>query len=424
MGGGQYLAILICIVLAAFDGFDILAIALAAPGIAAQWQLSQSLLGWVMTMELIGIAFGAAFIGNLADRIGRRPVILSSILLISAGMFATAISPNVYVLSLSRVVTGIGIGAVMAALNAVVAEVSNGRNRSTFILLMTAGYGAGAIAGGMISAELLRHFDWRSLFYFGATGTVLVFPLAYPFLYESVSFLEQKQPDGAQEKIRKILVRYGHEPNFVLPDKVAQGSKAGFALLFSTKYRRITALLSFAFLAHISTYYFVMKWIPKLVVDSGFTASEGATVLVWASFGTLAGGLSMAVIARFFDPRRLVITMMVAAAVFVVIFGRLSADLTLLTIASVIAGFFTYAAAIGQYPLIASYFPTEIRAGGTGVVLAIGRGGAVAGPVIAGYLLQANIPLAQVAMLISLGSLSAALSIWLLGSSSSSSGGR
>lgn len=416
MGGGQYLAILICVLLAAFDGFDILAIALAAPGIAAEWELSQGVLGWVMTMELIGMAFGAAFIGNLADRIGRRPVILCSVLLITVGMFAAAVAPDVYVLSVFRVLTGVGIGAVLASSNAVVAELSNSRNRNTFVLLITAGYGLGSIIGGMISAELLKHFDWRSLFYFGAAGTALVLPLVYLFLYESVSFLEQKQPQGASRKIRTILVKYGHEPEFVLPDSITEGSKAGFALLFSSKYLRVTVLLSFAFLAHVSTYYFVVKWVPKLVVDLGFTASEGATVLVWTNVGALAGILALAFIMRFFDPRRLVISMMIAAAVFVILFGQLTADLTLLTIASTICGFFNTAAISGLYPLIASNFPTEIRAGGTGVVVAIGRGGAVAGPVIAGYLLQANMPLSQVAMLISLGSASAALAIWFLGS--------
>ena len=418
MGGGQYLAILICILLAGFDGFDILAIALAAPGISAEWELSQGVLGWVMTMELIGMAFGAAFIGNLADRIGRRPVILASVLLISGGMFAAAIAPDVYALSVFRVLTGVGIGAVVASGNAVVAELSNSRNRNTFILLLTAGYGLGSIFGGMISAELLKHFDWRSLFYFGAAGTALVLPLAYLFLYESVSYLEQKQPQGASRKIGTILVKYGHEPDFVLPDKITEGSMEGFSLLFSSKYRRITALLSFAFLAHISTYYFVVKWVPKLVVDLGYTASEGAAVLVWTSGGALAGILALAFIMRFFDPRRLVISMMIAAAVFVILFGQLNANLTLLTIASTICGFFNNAAVSGLYPLIASHFPTEIRAGGTGVVVAIGRGGAVAGPVIAGYLLQANIPLSQVTMLISLGSVMAALAIWFLGSNS------
>lgn len=171
MGGGQYLAVLTCVLLAAFDGFDILAIALAAPGISAEWELSQGVLGWVMTMELIGMAFGAAFIGNLADRIGRRPVVLSSVFVISLGMFAAAIAPDVYMLSAFRVLTGVGIGAVLASCNAVVAELSNGRNRNTFILLMIAGYGLGSIIGGMISAELLKHFGWQSVFYFGAAGT-------------------------------------------------------------------------------------------------------------------------------------------------------------------------------------------------------------------------------------------------------------
>ena len=421
MSAGQYLAIVICVFLAAFDGFDILAIAFAAPGIAEEWGLSQGALGWVVTMELIGMAFGAAFMGDLADRIGRRPVILICIVIISVGMFAAAIAPNVYALSVIRILTGMGIGAVLASSNALVAELSNNRNRSSFILLITAGYAMGSIVGGLIASQLLKTYDWRSVFYLGGACTAIAFPLAYLFVHESISYLARRQPNGALEKINEILAKFGHEPISALPAKVADASKAGLPLLFSPKYLRVTVLLSFAYVAHVATYYFVLKWIPKLVVDMGYTASEGGSILVWANFGALAGCLTLAVATRVFDLRWLVISTMLSAAVFVVIFGHSSGSLTTLAMASVISGFFNSAAAGGLFPLLAKYFPTEVRAGGTGLVLAIGRGGAVAGPVIAGYLLQANIPLGQVAMLISLGSLAAAFAIWILGSSPTAS---
>ena len=421
MGKAQYIAITICIVLAAFDGFDILVIAFAAPGIASEWGLSEGYLGWVMTMELIGMAIGAALMGNLADVIGRRPIILMSIFIITAGMLAAAIAPNVEFLSVARILTGMGIGAVLASCNALVAELCNQKNRSTFILLMTAGYAVGSIVGGLISAEMLKYYDWRSLFLMGAVGTAVVYPFAHIYLYESVSYLAKKQPENALAKMNNVLQKLGHETVSSLPEKVTEASTAGVKLLFGSKYLKITALLSLSFLAHVSTYYFILKWIPKLVVDMGFTESQGGSVLVWATIGNLAGTLALAYTARKFDLRRMIILIMCFAVLFVCVFGQVSANMMVLSIAAVATAFFNSAAAAGMYPLIAEYFPTEVRAGGTGIVVAIGRGGAVAGPVIAGYLLQAGIPLTQVTMILSLGTVIAAISLWALGPKSAES---
>ena len=415
MSAGQVVAIIVCFFLLALDGFDVLVVAFAAPGIATEWGLSEGTLGWVVTMELIGMAVGSIFMGRIADAIGRRPVMLISVSVMTAGMFVAALSPNVYILSVVRIFTGIGIGAVLASSNAIVAELSNAKLRSAFIIFMTAGYPTGAVIGGIISTELLKVYDWRSLFYFGAICTAVAIPAVYFALNESLSYLETKQPKNALRRINATLARFGHETIAALPALNPSAAKHGFLLLFSSNLFPATFLLSLAYLANISTFYFILKWIPKLVVNMGFTDVQGGYVLVLANVGGLTGVFVLSVFSRFVDIKSLVIALFISGAVMVSLFGQAAPVFWVLAATAAGAAFFIQAGTAGVYPLMARYFPTAVRASGTGMVLGLGRGGAVAGPVLAGYLLQAELPLSQVTMIISIGSIIAAASVFLLG---------
>jgi len=420
MSSGQISAVLVCVFLVALDGFDVLAIAFAAPGIAKEWELSEGVLGWVVTMELIGMAIGSIFMGNLADRVGRRPVLLVSAVVMAIGMLAAALAQNVYVLSGVRILTGIGIGAVLASANALVAELANDRHRSSLVMIMAGGYSFGVVVGGLVATGLLEDYGWRSVFYLGAAGTAIAIPLILLFLPESISFLASKRPPAALEKINATLNRFKKASLPTLPAVQDNARAVGFSTLFGSKFFKITALLSLAYVAHISTFYFVLKWVPKLVSDMGFTQSEGGSVLVWVNFGGLAGSFLLALAMQALDVRRLAIGFVIGAAVFVGLYGQVNANLTMLALASIGAGFFSNAAAGAMFPLMANYFPTEIRASGSGVVLGVGRAGAIAGPVLAGYLLEAQFPLSQVTAIIAIGSVIAGLAIFLLGSKSAS----
>lgn len=417
MSPAQMGAVLVCVFLVALNGFDVLAIAFSAPGIASEWQLSEGALGWLVTMDLFGMAIGSIFLGNLADRFGRRPVMLTSVLIMSLGMAAAALATNVQLLSGFRILTGIGIGAVLASANALVAELANNRHRNSLVILMAGGSSLGAAIGGLIATQLLEKYGWRSVFYLGATGTTIAIPLILLFLPESISFLATQRPPGALAKINEILRRFKKAPLPVLPPLQEDAKAIGFNKLLGPKYFKATLLLSLAYVAHISTYYFMLKWVPKLVTDMGFSESLGGRVLVWLNLGGLAGFLVLALAMQVLDARRLAITAVFSAAVVVGLYGQISTDLTMLTLASICAGFFSNAAAGAMFPLMANYFSAEVRASGSGVVLGVGRVGAIAGPLLAGYLLQAQYPLSQVTFIIALGSAMAGLAIFLLDSS-------
>ena len=408
MGRFQIVAVTMCVFLNALDGFDVLSISFAAPGIVEDWGITRTALGIVLSMELIGMSVGSIFLGNIADRIGRRPMLLGCLVVMAVGMYLAAISANLQMLLAVRFLTGIGIGGVLAASNAMVAEYSNAKRRSLAVCIMATGYPLGAIIGGSIASSLLVNYDWRSVFYLGAALTALAIPLTYFLLPESIEYLAQKRPKNALEKINATLKKMGHETVSALPDEGPAKADIGIKQFFTAHFARATILLTGAYFAHIMTFYFIVKWVPKIVVDMGFSASLAGSVLVWANIGGATGALLLGLLTQKFASRTLVVIAMLAAFVMVSIFGRGYATLQELAIVAAAAGFCTNSAIVGLYALFAQVYPTEMRAGGTGIVIGVGRGGAALGPIIAGYLFESGQSLQVVAIVMAMGSLVAA----------------
>ena len=414
MSRAQVAAVALCILLTAVDGFDVLAISFAAPGIAAEWGIDRAALGIVLSMELIGMAIGSILIGAVADRFGRRPAILGCLVVMTSGMYLAATAGNVTVLSAYRLATGLGIGGMLASTSAMAAEFSNARRRNLSVILMAAGYPVGVIVGGSIASLLLVSFDWRAVFMFGAAATAAFLPLAWYFLPESIDYLVTRRPADALQRINATLRRMKHATIDALPPASARPDSSSVAALFAPGLAHTTIILTLAYFAHIMTFYFTLKWIPKIVVDLGFAEELAGSVLVWANVGGVIGSILLGLLAQWYPVRRLVIVTLILGAFAVTWFGRGQANLFELSSAAAAAGFFTNAAVVGLYALFAQSFPTAIRAGGTGFVIGIGRGGSAAGPIIAGFLFVAGVGLPTVAFLMALGSLIAAASLVFL----------
>lgn len=414
MGWAQIAAIILCIALNALDGFDVLAISFASPGIAAEWGIDRAALGLVLSMELIGMAVGSILLGSMADRAGRRPTILLCLVVMATGMLAATTAHDVQSLSLFRLFTGLGIGGMLACTNAMVAELANARARSLAVAVMAAGYPVGAILGGSIASGLLVSGGWRDVFLFGAIVTGIFLPLAWFLLPESIGYLLQKRPADALTRINRLLRRMGHAPVEALPAVDAAAPKPSFTALFAPGLGRITLLLTLGYFAHIMTFYFILKWIPKIVVDMGYAPSAAGGVLVWANVGGLIGALLLSILSWRIGIRALVIAAMLASTIMVTIFGQGQSSLTGLATIAAAAGFFTNAGVVGLYAIIAQSFPTAVRGGGTGFVIGVGRGGAALGPIIAGFLFSLDFGLPFVAVAMAAGSLIAAGALLLL----------
>jgi benzoate transport len=414
MSALQIWVVALTVGLNALDGFDVLSISFASPGIATEWGIDRAALGIVLSMEVIGMAFGSVLLGGVADRIGRKPTVLGCLVVMACGMFGATTATSLVALSIWRVVTGLGIGGMLAAINAVAAEFSNARRRHLSVSLMSIGYPLGAVVGGMVAAQLLQSHDWRAVFYFGSAVTAALIPVFLFTTPESVHWLARTQPAGALDRINAALGRMGHAPVAALPSVAAAKRKTSAAEIFAPGLVATTALVTLAYFFHITTFYFIVKWIPKIVVDLGFAPSAAAGVLVWTNVGGACGGAVLGLLTQKFRVIPLTVATLVLSTVAVSMFGQTPPDLGRLSLICFGAGFCTNAAIVGLYAIIAQAFPTQVRATGTGFAIGVGRGGSVLAPILAGVLFTAGYSLSTTAFVMALGSIFGAGMLLLL----------
>ena len=412
----QWLVVALMVLLTALDGFNVQSISFAAPGISRSWGIDKAALGVVLSSELAGMALGALMIGRIADRFGRRPVIIGGLIIMALGMGLCSNADSVGMLTIWRVLTGIGVGGMLAVGNATVAEFCQAAKRPLGSALMAGGFPLGAVLGGLISTRLLANGgDWHRVFMVGCLGSLGMIPIALWLLPESPSYLVGKGGSQALARVNKILVRLGQPQveafSADAAKKVTLASVATRSLLIST------GLLIATFFCHSVTFYFFVKWISKFVVSYGLAATQAGNVLIWCNVGGVLGAVVLSVLTLKLRPVWLVISMMLASVIGVSCLSLIAQGpnaLLLLTLLAFGVGFVTNAAIVGSYGLMALTFPTAVRASGTGLVIGIGRIGSVIGPILAGVLLQSGLGLPAVASLMALGSLIGAAAAALL----------
>jgi benzoate transport len=414
MSAGQWLAVLVTVGLNAMDGFDVLSISFASPGIAKDWGLAKDTLGWLLSMELVGMGLGSVLLGGVADKLGRRPTILGCLVAMSVGMFGASVADGVPTLLACRLLTGLGIGGMLASINAAVAELSSQRWRSLAVSLMVIGYPVGGVIGGTVVQRLLGGGTWHDVFIFGGGVTAAFIPLVWFLLPESVDFLDRRRRPGALQAINRILTRFGFEPTAALTQETAESAQRSVTDIFKPGLIVATVLITLGYFAHVTSFYFIIKWVPKLVVEMGFTPKAAAGVLTWANVGGATGVAIFGLIAMRVSLKALTLITLIGSSAMVIWFGRGSTNLAALAGTVAVAGLFTNAGIGGYYLLFARVFPTHVRATGTGFAIGVGRAGAALAPVIAGYLLQAGFGLQAVATIMAMGSLLSAAALLTL----------
>jgi benzoate transport len=411
----QIVVVALCIALNALDGFDVLAISFAAPGIAAEWGITRATLGVVLSMELFGMAAGSVLIGNVADRIGRRPTILACLIVMAAGMFLAATASGVAALSMTRLLTGLGIGGMISSTSALVAEFSNDRRRGLNVALNIAGYSTGAILGGVLASALLAATgDWRTVFVLGGVMTAIALPITFWLLPESIDSLMARRPQDALVRINAILTRLGRESITALPSRPEYLAKPSIAALFSHGYTRTTLLLTVAYFTQIMAFYYILKWTPKIVVDLGFEPAVAGGVLVCANIGNLLGAIGVGLASQRFRLRPLIVAAMLAGFAAIAVFGLGFRSVVQLSIVALLVGLCVNASVVGLYPLMAQIYPASFRASGIGFVIGVGRGGSALGPIVVGALFTAGAGLMLVSLVMGAGALIAATMLMLL----------
>jgi len=400
----------------ALDGFDVLAISFAAPGFAREWAISPDALGLVISIGLTATGLGSLLLAPVADRIGRRPMITASLASMTGGMLICAFAPGTGTLAVGRLLTGLGVGAVVPCISALTAEYANRRYRDLAVVIVAIGFPAGGLLGGILSSVLLSRFDWRSVFVAGAltTGALILTQLWY--LPESIEYLIARRRPDAQARINAILARLGRPAIRALP--AASHEKTGTSLLDIIVRREILGvalLITLVYALHNATLYYALNWIPKIVADLSLSQSQAAAVGACCSGGGIVGALIAAWLSARFDIRRLTVAYLFGAAALLWVFALTPGQMSLLIAASAALGAFLYGAQASLYAVMTRSFPVQVRATGIGFVTGVGRVGGIISPIASGHLLGAGLLYSQVSPLMALGSLIGAIALWASG---------
>lgn len=373
-GAHLTVAIGVCVILNMFDGFDVLVISLTAPGISGEWSLTSSQLGLLFSAGLLGMVVGSLFVAPIADRVGRRAVVLACILVVGVGMMLAAWANHYAILAIARLITGIGVAGILACAVVLVSEYSSHHWRSTAIFLYTFGYSFGATSGGAVAALLIRHFSWRAAFALGAAASFLMLPVAYRYLAESSTFLAKRSSleaagDAAGSTSRTIPM-------------------GGVAALLNRGSARVTLFLWAAFFFAMSGYYFVFSWTPKLLTAAGLSADQGVGGGVLLSLGGMGGTLLFALVGRMADARRVAFGCLLAAALLTIVFSLGANKLSLAFPSAVALGAASTSALAGFYAVTPTLYGAEARASGMGWAVGVGRIGAILASLAAGLLVD------------------------------------
>lgn len=391
----QWMVVALCVLLNCLDGFDVMAMAFTASSLSEEFALSGSELGVLLSAGLVGMAVGSLALAPVADVIGRRPLILISVGLATLGMLLSAAAPTAVLLGLARVVTGLGVGGILASTNVIASEYASARWRGLAIGLYTAGYGIGATLGGVAARAMLTDLGWRSVFVAGGVATGAALVLLLVLLPESVDFLVQRRPRQAVERINRILGRLGHAA--VTADSLAATPRATTrhrsgnpGVLLSADLRRSTLLIWVAFLATMFGFYFVNSWTPQLLVTSGLSEADAVTAGMMLALGGTVGSVLYGLVASRLDSRLVLIGFTVLSAVTMVVFITSTAVLTVALIIGVGVGALINGCIAGLYTITPAVYGAEIRSTGMGWAIGIGRIGAILSPMLAGRLLDAS----------------------------------
>ena len=410
MGTRQWIVIALMVILNALDGFDVLSSAFASPGMTREWNIERSALGVVLSAELVGLGFGSLLLGGMADRYGRKGAMLVCLVFMATGMYLASTAGGVTPMVIYRFITGIGIGGMLAATNAVAAESSNVRFRRSAIAAYVAGYPLGAIIGGIAASEwLLPEFGWRGIFLFGALVTAALIPVIAWLVPETIAFhATRRNLDG----VNATLKTFGKPSLDALPPLPLSGNAPRVMdILSNPKLRPTTLLLAFGYMFHTITFYYILKFGVQIVSDypPGYLPAQAATVLTWANVGGFLGSFSFGLVMARFGIRWPTAFMLLIGSVGVASFGLGRETLSAWQWATITAGFFTNAAISGFYAAFARGFPAHARGTGTGFALGVGRLGAAGSPLIAGALFTwlGNDELLTVSSIMALGSVCA-----------------
>jgi AAHS family 4-hydroxybenzoate transporter-like MFS transporter len=394
IGGYQWFIIAICAAVASMDGFDAQAIGYVGPVLRKDWALSGPAFGTLVSSGLFGLMLGALFVAPLADRFGRRPVIIISTALFGLFTLASAWAQDATTLGVLRFLTGLGLGGCMPNAISITSEYSPARSRGFLVMVMFNGFTLGSLAGGIIAANLMPTYGWRGVFVVGGVLPLLLVPLFWWGVPESLRYLvASKAPSGRIAKIMQRIdpsIEVGPDTSFVVAEQHAK--QMSVAQLFTDGRARRTILLWIVFFMSLLDVYMLVNWMPTLMNSIGQPPAKAALFGVALQAGGFVGSFPLGWLLDKYGARAVMAPAYLLGALAIAGIGYFATHNIDLTMAIVfLAGFGVIGGQTAANAVAAESYPTEVRSTGVGWALGVGRVGSIAGPMVAGLLVGVGV---------------------------------
>ncbi|RZF54609.1 MFS transporter [Acinetobacter halotolerans] len=381
-----------CLLIIIFDGYDLVIYGVVLPLLMQEWSLTSVQAGMLASTALCGMMFGAMLFGALADKIGRKNVILICVTLFSGFTFLGAFASNPFEFGILRFLAGLGIGGVMPNLVALTSEYAPKRIRSTLVGTMFSGYAIGGILSALIGSYLVESQGWQIMFLIAGIPLLLL-PVMWKFLPESLTFLVKTgKTEQAQNIIQKISPEQAITRNTKLmlnEENIPTGSSVKG--LFQQGRAFNTLMFWVLFFMCLLMVYALSSWLPKLMLAAGYSLGKSILFLLALNVGAMIGSIGGGILSDKFHLKPVILSMLMAGVAALIGLGFNSPAYVLYGLVTV-AGAATIGTSILLYSYVAQYYPLSVRSTGIGCASGVGRIGAIVGPILTGMLLTLNLP--------------------------------
>ena len=412
--GFQIGTIICCALVNLFDGIDTQSIGVAAPFIADGLGIKLANFGPIFSSALVGATIGAATFGQLADRYGRKTLLLIAALIIGVFTVLTALATSVPMLVAFRILAGLGLGGATPCVISLTAEYAPARVRATLVTLMWSSFPLGGMIGGLMNTYLLIHAGWRAIFFIGGVIPLVLVLVLLVYLPESIKFLVTRRNDN--DGARRIVTRLGvHDvapaARFVIEEERLAGGTIRH--LFTEGRMLGTLFLWVPFFMGFGVLTVVTLWTPTLLKLNGIPPAATAFVIAFNGLGAFIGQSTAGQLMQRFGIMAVLFPAFLAGTAATVLLGYGASSVALAATGIGLVGLFLGMGTAGAIALSALIYPTPIRSTGVGAGMAMGRFGQIVGPLIAGALLGAGWNAAHIMMVIACGGIIGAVFVLL-----------
>lgn len=402
-----------CLLIIIFDGYDLVIYGVALPLLMQQWSLTAVQAGLLASAALFGMMFGAMIFGTLSDRLGRKKTIMICVTLFSGFTFLGAFATNPVEFAILRFIAGLGIGGVMPNVVALMTEYAPKKIRSTLVAIMFSGYAIGGMTSALLGAWLVKDMGWQIMFLIAGIP-LLMLPIIWKFLPESLAFLiKSGKEEQAKQIINKLLPTRDIHQNTQLVFNENIHHEAPVKALFQDGRAFSTFMFWIAFFMCLLMVYALGSWLPKLMLQAGYSLGASMLFLFALNIGGMVGAIGGGALADRFHLKPVITSMFVIGAAALILLGFNSPQIVLYSLIA-LAGAATIGSQILLYTFVAQFYPTTVRSTGMGWASGIGRIGAIIGPVLTGALLTFELPHQMNFLAIAIPGVIAAFAIFLV----------